>query len=220
MQKLTTAFSLAALAVLVCCVELLQAAPASAPPADVPSNPVYFKRYHRIRPSKRYPHLDVFEVRELYYVRRATPKPKPPPLTSEQLDQLIRCDFDPTLPECAHLSTSTRKPLITSTTTTTSTSTTTTTTTPTPTTSTTTTEREIIEDIPILPVLPEEPEEENTETETITPEEEEEIPMEPDDETDDDPDYEDDPETNDDDTASAEKFLTNNGSIGGNDVTK
>lgn len=101
-----------ALATLLClyfCAELVQAAPY---PADVPANPVKFKRYVRHRPSRDYPELEVYEVRELYYVRRNTTptttttttvqpkKKKIIRLTDGDIDRRIRCDFNPSLSEC------------------------------------------------------------------------------------------------------------------------
>lgn len=98
-----------ALATLLC---LVQAAPY---PVDVPANPVYFKRFVRHHPSRDHPELEVYEVRELYYVRRnATPttttttttvqpkKKKIIRLTDGDIDRRIRCDFNPSLSECEY----------------------------------------------------------------------------------------------------------------------
>ncbi|KAH8301035.1 hypothetical protein KR044_011934, partial [Drosophila immigrans] len=173
------------------------------------------KRFHRTRPSKRYADLDVFEVRELYYVRRATPKPKPPPLTNEEIDQLIRCDFDPTLPECKPTLTKTQTS---STSTSTSTTTTTTTTsTPQPTTTIPTTTEPPFE--PFLPALPMEPEAVSQEVEATTVEAEAEVLVDDDDLSEDQQDRDDMEDEDGDDYIASDEVLGNGGSIGGNDVT-
>ncbi|EDW82003.2 uncharacterized protein Dwil_GK18848 [Drosophila willistoni] len=162
-----------------CAIELIQAA--ALRPLEtsdgIPANPVAYKRWVRRRPSPHDPTLSVYEVRHVYFVRRSTtPKPKPViELNDEDMDLQIRCDFQPTLPECNvihHGSSSSSTTSTTSTTTTTTTRTTipSTSTTTTPSTTTTTT------DLPFLPTLPStlEP---NEETESVT---DELVPIDPD----------------------------------------
>lgn len=70
-------------------------------PADIPPNPIRYKRYVRHRPSAVNPDLEVYEVREIYVVRRPTPPPKKIKwLDDIEMEQRIRCDFEPTLPQC------------------------------------------------------------------------------------------------------------------------
>lgn len=107
MRKLVGTFGLA-LAALLCCYGCGEPAQAASYPADVPANPVLFKRYVRHRPSRQHPELEVYEVRELYYVRRSTPPPtttlRPKKinirLSQADIDRRIRCDFNPNLIEC------------------------------------------------------------------------------------------------------------------------
>ncbi|XP_034489968.1 uncharacterized protein LOC117793693 [Drosophila innubila] len=210
MQKLTDALGLS-LTVLICCGGLLQAAPY---PPEMPSNPVYYKRFHRNRPSS-HRDMDVYEVRELYYLQRSTPKPKIRQLTDVEIDQLILCDFEPTLPMCTKLinMSSTSK---------TSTSSSTTTTTTEVTSTIPTTIAITSTDLPLLPMLPTVSNDflEVIETTTTSPEDED-YQMEPDNGSDD---FEtnDDENTGDDidEPVEAEDYLTSGGSIGGNDLTK
>ncbi|KAM8718681.1 hypothetical protein ACLKA7_001400 [Drosophila subpalustris] len=214
MKKLTKAWSLS-LAVLLCCGELLQAAPK---PSEMPSNPVYYKRLHRNRPYQ-YRDMDVYEVRELYYVQHTTPKPKVRPLTDVEVDQLIRCDFEPMLPECAKLiPTTSNNKLIpteaTSTIPTTSTIGTTSTTGTTSTIGTTST------DLPLLPVLPQDSSDfhEVTVTTTTSPEDEDYL-MESDEGTEEFGEVEGE-NVDDDNSEAVEAEGIFGGSIGGNDLTK
>ncbi|XP_017851250.1 poly(A) polymerase [Drosophila busckii] len=93
-----------------------------------PANPVYYKRYHRRRPVPNRDDLEMLELREVFYVRRPAPTtPKPiRRLSDEQFDLRIKCDFNPALPECWSLisssSTTTTTPRATATTTSTTTS--------------------------------------------------------------------------------------------------
>ncbi|XP_068159121.1 uncharacterized protein [Drosophila tropicalis] len=183
-----------------CAIELIQAA--ALRPLEtsdgIPANPVAYKRWVRRRPSPHDPTLSVYEVRHVYFVRRSTtPKPKPViQLNDEDMDLQIRCDFQPTLPECNvnHAGSSTSSTSTTTSTTSTSTSTTTTSTTPSTTTSTTTTPSTTTTttDLPFLPLVPT-PSEPEQETESIT---EEFVPIDPDDYSDD---YRDDENDKDDD---------------------
>lgn len=107
MRNLTGIFGLALATLLwCCCSELTKAAPY---PAEVPSNPVLYKRFVRHRPSVEHPELEVYEVRELYYVRRATLPPSTTALPKKKkiirladgdIERRIRCDFNPNLAEC------------------------------------------------------------------------------------------------------------------------
>lgn len=106
MRNITGIFGLALATLLCCCGELAQAAPY---PAEVPANPVLYKRFVRHRPSVEHPELEVYEVRELYYVRRATPPPSTAALPKKKkiirladggIERRIRCDFNPNLAEC------------------------------------------------------------------------------------------------------------------------
>lgn len=108
MRNITGIFGLALATLLYCCCcsELAQAAPY---PAEVPGNPVFYKRFVRHRPSVEHPELEVYEVRELYYVRRATTPPSTTALPKKKkiirladggIERRIRCDFNPNLAEC------------------------------------------------------------------------------------------------------------------------
>ncbi|XP_039499689.1 uncharacterized protein YGR130C [Drosophila santomea] len=100
------------------------------------------QRYVRRRISPDNPDLEIIEIKEVFYVRR--PKKVVVPLDSAELDWRIRCDFDPSLPECGDYLkkpvAATRPPTTTTTTTAAPTTTTTSTTTTTTRRTTTTTE--------------------------------------------------------------------------------
>lgn len=70
-------------------------------PADIPPNPVQYRRTVRHRPSAKHPELEVYEVREIFVVRRPTPPTKKiKQLNDIEMEERILCDFQPTLPNC------------------------------------------------------------------------------------------------------------------------
>ncbi|KAH8303366.1 hypothetical protein KR059_009320 [Drosophila kikkawai] len=132
--------------------ELLQA-------RSLPDRP--HRRYIRRRVSPTNPDVEIVEVRDVYLIQR--PKKVVTTIDEDELDWRIRCDFNPSLDECAPSTTST-----------TSTSSTTTT--------TTTTELPVLaESTEPEPEYDEEPEEETeTQPETETKTETQPEPEEPD----------------------------------------
>ncbi|XP_030564686.1 uncharacterized protein LOC115765325 [Drosophila novamexicana] len=213
MEKLLYVLSIMLAAMLCICGVLVESAPY---PADVPANPVHYKRFLRRRPSPNHPELEIYEVREVYVVRRPTPRPREVRrLTDKDMDLRIRCDFEPTLPECTKFSSTPN--IITDS----HSSPTTTTTKATTTIGTTSTIATSSTELPLLPELPQEL------PETTVPSEEKDYALGFDDtydfEGDDEEDNEDIAGSTD---ADAEKnpdaadYFNLGGSIGGNDLTK